>query len=187
MVTIITTTHFALVKKKRVESNAVKVLYGLKTLIAHARVVFSAVRTTLGGQTLIASAIRKRSVAQDRTDATMSFAFRPSMKSSAAQVRNILKTQAAHAKTGPNIAARMILTQKMRTVLVTLKKIAAIRHPSSKHGGITPNTVLRVTAATNAVLMIRLTPTSYVIAYQKNNAVRAKLGKIISIVLATHL
>jgi len=185
MVTIITTTHYALVKKKRVESNAVKVLYGLKTLIAHARVVFSAVRTTLGGQTLIASAIRKRSVAKDRTDATMSFAFQ--MKSSAAQVRNILETQAAHAKTVPNIAARVILTQTMRTVLVTLKKIAAIRHPSSKHGGITPITVLRVTAATNVVLMIRMTPTSYVIAYHKNNAVRAKLGKIIFIVLATHL
>jgi hypothetical protein len=176
MVTIITATHYALAKKKRVEKNAVKVSNGLKTLIAHARVVFSAVRTTLGGQTLIASAIRKRSVAKDRTDATMSFAFRPWMKSSAAQVRNILETQAAHAKTVPNIAARVILTQTMRTVLVTLKKIAAIRHPSSKHGGITPNTVLRVTAATNAVLMILLTPTNYVIAYHKNNAVRAKLG-----------
>ena len=91
-------------------------------------------------------------------------------------MRNILETQAAHAKTVPNIAARVILTQTMRTVLVTLKKIAAIRHPSSKHGGITPNTVLRVTAATNAALMIRLTPTNCVIAYHKNNAVRATLG-----------
>jgi hypothetical protein len=63
MVTTIKKTHYALAKRKTAERNAVKVLSGLKTVIAHARVNSSAARTTLGRLTRIVNAIRHRSVA----------------------------------------------------------------------------------------------------------------------------
>ena len=84
-------------------------------------------------------------------------------------------------------AARVILTQAISTVLVTLTPLAAIRHPSSKHGRLTPY-ALRVKAATNAVLRIPIRRISYVNAYQQMNAVRATPKKqILSGVNATHL
>jgi hypothetical protein len=186
MVTTIKTTHYALAKRKTVEKNAVKVLSGLKTVIVHARVTSSAARTTLIRLTRsIANAIRQRSVAQVKTDALMSYAFRPKVKIPAAQVRHILKTEAADAKVTRH-AARMILTQLIRNVFVTLTPLAAMRHPSSKHGSITLN-ALRVKAATNAVMAITIRRTRDVSANQKMNAVRTTPGKRIPGVYATHL
>jgi hypothetical protein len=187
MVTTIKTTQNALAKRKKAEKNAVKVLGGLKTLIAHARVTFSAARTTPIRLTRrIANAIRQRSVARVKTDAPISFAFRSKVKIPAAQVRNILETKAAHAKVTRN-AARMILTQAIRNVIATLKPLAAIRHPSIIHGGITPN-ALRVTAAKNAVLAIIVKPTIIVKTNHKIFAVRVTpMKRILSGVLATLL
>jgi hypothetical protein len=105
-----------------------------------------------------------------KTDAPISYAFRPKVKIPAAQVRHMLKTKTALAKV-TSTAARMILTQTISTVLVTLTPLAAIRHPIFKHGRLTPY-ALRVKAATNAVLTIPMRRTSYVNAYQQMNAVR---------------
>ena len=169
------TLSTAIAKVKMIKMNAVKVSFGLQTLIANAKAKSSAAQTwvTIIWLTLSnANAILYSSVAQETPDATIKIvSLLQTVIISVAKVRNILTTKAAHVTAHLHAAKKMVIvTQTIRTVFVILILPAAINSPSLILGELMSNTA-SVKAWTNAVLAITGWATNYVHAILKMNVV----------------